>query len=139
MKVGEPGHPPVTGPDGDQPVGKLEDPAAAKPSAEAGSAFAEKLAGSAPPEATTAVAPAQASTAGALGNVTVRDLAEALRAGTLTRQQAVEQVVDRVIAVQLGPDAPPAVRDQVRAALQEALASDGGGDPLLATKLRQLG
>ena len=44
-------------------------------------------------------------------------------------------MLDHVLAQQLGPDAPPAVRDQVRAALQETLEND----PLLADKLRALG
>ena len=41
-------------------------------------------------------------------------------------------VIDRVVASQVGPDAPTSVREQVRAALQAAIEDD----PLVAQKLR---
>jgi hypothetical protein len=63
------------------------------------------------------------------------DIAADLHAGKLDAQAAVERLVERVIDQQLGADAPAPVREKLRAALQEALASD----PYLVEKLRQLG
>lgn len=70
-----------------------------------------------------------------VGEVAVNDLAADLKAGKLAPRAAIDKIVDRVVARQIGPETPAAVRDQVRAALQEAVESD----PLLAEKLRQLG
>ena len=67
-------------------------------------------------------------------DVAVSDVAAELRSGTLTSRAAIEKVLDRVVARQVGPEAPAAVRDRVRAALQDAIEND----PLLADKLRQL-
>lgn len=62
----------------------------------------------------------------------VGDLAADLEAGRLSGKAAIAQVIDRVVEQQVGPNAPAAVRDKIRAALEEALADD----PLLAQKLR---
>ena len=68
------------------------------------------------------------------GDVAVNDVAANLQAGKLTPEAAVDQVLERVVARQVGPDAPPAVRDQVRVALRNAIESD----PFLAAKLDRL-
>jgi len=93
-----------------------------------GRAFADKLAAAAgPPPGATAPEPAtQAPTAA---------LARDLEAGRLTPAAAVDQILEQVLAQQVGPDAPAAVREQVRAALKDALEND----PLLAEQLRRLG
>jgi hypothetical protein len=65
----------------------------------------------------------------------VADIVADLRAGKVSAQAALERVIDRVLAHQVGPDAPTAVREQVGAALRRALEED----PLLAEKLRALG
>jgi hypothetical protein len=103
--------------------------AATSPGAEPGAAFADKLSG---PRAANVAAAGEPSRT---GGVAVADLGAELRSGKLTSRAAVEQVLERVVARQIGPDAPAAVRDRVRAALQDALDAD----PLLAEKLRNLG
>jgi hypothetical protein len=78
-----------------------------------------------------------ARTGAAAPNITAdltADLAAALRAGRITPRAAIEKVIDRVVDRQLGADAPPAVREQVRIALADAVADD----PLLGEKLGQL-
>ena len=134
MKISGPGQPPTPGAEGvadiegvagDQAVADAG-PAGASPS---GSAFAARLAG------TAGVDAAPASGVAATGSVPVQDLAAALDAGKLDARAAVEQVMDRVLDLQLGRDAPAAVRQQVESALREALDSD----PLLVAKLRELG
>jgi|SRR4051812_30911538 len=65
----------------------------------------------------------------------VADIAADLRAGAISPEAALDRVIDRVLAQQVGPDAPSAVRAQVAAALRQALEDD----PLLAQKLRALG
>ena|SRR2546421_10721562 len=92
--------------------------------------FAEKLGKAGAPDAAAA---AESQQAGALG--AVADIIADLRAGKVTAQAAVERVIDRVLAQQMGPNAPPAVREQVSAALRQALEDD----PLVAAKLRALG
>ncbi len=58
-----------------------------------------------------------------------------LDAGRLSPAAAVDRILEQVLAQQVGADAPPAVRERVRAALQDALEND----PLLAEQLRRLG
>lgn len=91
-------------------------------------AFADKLksAGSATPASKTD-APAAVRSATA-------DLAADLKSGKITPQAAVERVIDRVVDKQLGTNAPAAVREKLRAALETAVADD----PLLADKIRGL-
>jgi hypothetical protein len=104
-----------------------------------GELFAEKLAATQAPPTAQATAPGASGQVAATGSVVSPDIAAGissdLAAGRLSPQAAVDKVVEQVLSRQLGPDAPAAVREQVRAALQEALASD----PLLADKLRRLG
>ena len=96
--------------------------------AEDGDASDAKLAAAAgpSPDATALELAAQAPTAA---------LARDLEAGRLTPAAAVDQILEQVLAQQVGPDAPAAVREQVRAALKDALEND----PLLAEQLRRLG
>jgi hypothetical protein len=69
----------------------------------------------------------------AAGSVTA-DLAADLKAGKLSPQAAVDRVIDRVVDKQLGTNAPAAVREKLRTALENAVADD----PLLADKIRGL-
>jgi hypothetical protein len=97
----------------------------------AGKGFAEavdRAAGAAQtPEAGRA---SQAVAAGPVG-----DLVADLRAGKLSAQAALDKVIDRVLAQQVGREAPAAVRERVETALRQALQDD----PLLADRLRKLG
>ena len=124
MKINGPGQPPAPGVSDADAAKTVSDAGASGRSGEAGRAFAEKLGG-----------PAAAGAAGPSGGVVVADLAEALRTGHLTSRAAVDELVSRIVTQQLGPQAPAGVREQVRAALEDALEND----PLLAAKLRQIG
>jgi hypothetical protein len=62
------------------------------------------------------------------------DVAAELAAGRIDPKAALDRVIERVIDKQLGPGAPAAVREQVRAALQHAVAED----PVLSEKIRSL-
>ena len=127
---GAEGHSPV-GAAGAGEAGATE-AAGVQPTEGSGRAFAETLAATAPGGvgSTDATTPA---TAHAGGRATAAIAAE-LDAGRLTPAAAIDRVVEQVLTRQLGSDAPPAVRERVRAALQEALETD----PLLAEKLRRL-
>lgn len=129
----QPAAPDLSGPEGGNKLDKGAKTATIGGLAEPGKSFADKVSGARPPEAGVTTpslrAGARVSDAG------VSDLAADLKAGKLTPQAAIDKVLDRVVARQIGPEAPAAVREQVRAALQEALESD----PLLVDKLRQLG
>ena len=114
----------VTGPGMNQPpdVGGAE-------GATGEQAFADQLAGTQGAHGalpTTATGPA--------ATIEVADIAAELRSGKLTREAAVDKVVERVLDRQLGASAPPAVRERVGAALRDALDTD----PLLAEKLQRL-
>ncbi len=65
----------------------------------------------------------------------VSDLGADLKAGRISPQDAIDKVVDRVLAQQLGANAPAAIRNKLATALRESLADD----PLLAAKARALG
>ncbi len=95
-----------------------------------GRAFAEKLAAAGTPAA--ADAPGAAAQPAELH--ATAGIAADLEAGRLTPAAAVDKVLEQVLATQVGADAPAAVRERVRAALQDALEND----PLLADKLRRL-
>jgi hypothetical protein len=113
---GPPGSAPVRGNDESRPVTESRPP------------FADKLkAAGAPPSATGKEAPTGA------GSVTA-DLAADVKAGKISPQTAVDRVIDRVVDKQLGTNAPPAAREKLRAALENAVADD----PLLADKIRGL-
>lgn len=62
------------------------------------------------------------------------DIGAALKAGKLTPQAAIDKVIDRIIARQLGIHAAPAAKEKIGAALRERLADD----PLLSAKIRAL-
>jgi hypothetical protein len=99
-----------------------------------GKAFAEAVDKASP--SSRAETPGEVTPAGAAAAVgAVADIVSDLRTGKVTAQAAVEKVIERVLAQQVGPDAPIAVREQVGAALRRALEED----PLLADKLRALG
>jgi hypothetical protein len=90
----------------------------------AGKAFAETVAGAGPAR------PAEVA-----GNPTVRALAADVDAGRLDARAAVDKLIDHVVDLQLGSGASPQAREQVAAALREAVTSD----PLIAEKLKSLG
>ncbi len=64
----------------------------------------------------------------------VSDIGSALKAGRITPEAAIDKVIERVIAQQLGIHATPAAKEKIGAALRERLADD----PLLAAKVRAL-
>jgi hypothetical protein len=136
---------PAAGPD--EAAGRVEGPAAQSGTLEVGAtdatsasqrtegsgrAFAEKLATVGTPAGAPAGSPTPARPAELNGTAAI---AGDLEAGRLTPAAAVDRVLEQVLAQQIGPDAPAAVRERVRAALQEALEND----PLLAEQLRGLG
>ena len=127
MKINGPGQPPAAGvPDAESTKTVSEAPGSGR-TGESGRAFADKL--DRPAGATPGPVAAPS------GGVAVADLAAELQAGRLTSHAAGDELVNRIVAQQLGPQAPAGVREQVRATLQDALESD----PLLADKLRRLG
>ncbi|MBC8132019.1 MAG: hypothetical protein H7X95_03485 [Deltaproteobacteria bacterium] len=143
MKINGPGQPPSSGvsdAEATEKIAKQGDSADVREGSPAGKAFAEKLSGTRPADATRASEAARADGARRVGQPEqvgtrgVGDVAADFRAGKLTAQAAIEKVVDRVVAQQVGPGASPAVRDQVRMALQDAVESD----PLLIEKLSRL-
>lgn len=131
MKVSGPNSGPGVGaPDGATGVAPGEATGPTEGNEGSGRAFAEKLeAAATPPAATTTpvARPAELDASAAIA----RDL----DAGNLTPAGAVDRILEQVLAQQVGADAPPAVRERVRAALQDALEND----PLLAEQLRRLG
>lgn len=99
-----------------------------------GAGFADKLAkaSGAGKAHATGQASGAARTVKASG---VADIGQALKAGQISPQVAIERVVERVIARQAGPNAPTAVKQQLAAVLRQALEDD----PMLAAKVRALG
>jgi hypothetical protein len=99
-----------------------------------GQAFAERLS---QPRGAAQTAAAQSATtvAGAPGTVATHDIAADLRGGRVPLSAAMETLIDRVVAQQVGAKAPEAVRESLRATLRDAVETD----PLLAGKLRSLG
>ena len=65
----------------------------------------------------------------------VADIAGALKAGRVSLDAVVNQLVKRVLDKQVGPKASPAMRAKVEQALRDTLADD----PLLAAKVKSLG
>ncbi|HEY6477004.1 MAG TPA: hypothetical protein VI456_10510 [Polyangia bacterium] len=122
---GPPGNVPVGGADESRPAGPADRPA-----------FADKLkSAGAPVEATrTTGTAAGPSTEAARATSATADLAAELKAGKISPKAAVDRVIDRVVDKQLGTNAPAAVREKLRAALETAVADD----PLLADKIRGL-
>jgi hypothetical protein len=137
MKINGGGQPPVPGADAASPGAEglekagLEkaglDKAGLDRSGGAGKTFAETVAGAGtarPPEV-----------AGNGGDPAVRALAAELDAGKLDARTAVDRLIEHVVNLQVGSGASPQAREQVAAALREAVASD----PLIAEKLKRLG
>jgi hypothetical protein len=128
MKISGPGpKPPTEGPGGAQEANPAQGPAGK---------FADKMdkaAGAGATQSPEAAASA-VQTQKTAATQRVADIGADLRAGKISPQTAVERVIDRVVARQVGPDAPPAVREQVAAALRQAIEDD----PLLAEKLKGL-
>jgi len=111
--------------------GATPDQAGAQPGA-AGKAFSERLSDAGPTgAAASSGAPPKPD---AIAGIT-SDIAADLKAGKVQPRAAVEQVMERLLAQHLAADAPPAVREKLRAALQETIDSD----PFIAEKLRSLG
>jgi hypothetical protein len=98
-----------------------------------GSGFANKLeeTGAAQP-ATTAEAPAAAARSATPSFI--GDISAKLREGKLTPQEAVDQVMNRILDRQLGEGAPAGVRSEVESAMKNALDSD----PVLTAKMGHL-
>ncbi len=115
-------------------VGATDASAAVGRTESSGRAFAEKLAAAGPPSGPTPTA-APAAPARPPERPATSAIAGDLDAGRLTPGAAVDKMLEQVMAREVGPDAPAAVRERVRAALQEALEND----PLLAEKLKRLG
>jgi len=131
MKINGSGQPPTPG--GVEGVAGNDAPGGVAPAAdeavsETGRAFAEKLARTAPAPGV------ETSSVGSPSAVPVRDLASEIESGRLGSRAAMDQLIERVLDLQLGADAPAAMRDRVQTALRDALDSD----PLLAAKLGQL-
>ncbi len=115
---GPPGSSPVSGSDESRPVTESRPP------------FADKLKSAGAPTSTTTTGKEAANAAGSA----TADLAAELKAGKISPQAAVDRVIDRVVDKQLGTNAPAAVREKLRTALENAVADD----PLLADKIRGL-
>ncbi|HVV53142.1 MAG TPA: hypothetical protein VHO06_26025 [Polyangia bacterium] len=116
---------PGGGPPGNVPVGGSDE---SRPLSTERPAFADKL------KSAGAATPSSKPDAPAAVRSATADLAADLKAGKITPQAAVERVIDRVVDKQLGTNAPAAVREKLRAALETAVADD----PLLADKIRGL-
>jgi hypothetical protein len=120
---------------------KISRPASPQPSGTAG-----KLTGVAPKKAKDFAAKldkASAKRAVSTGRPKPADVASSkaashigadLKAGRITPQTAIDKVIDRIVAQQLGIHAAPAAKEKIGAALRERLADD----PLLAAKVRAL-
>jgi hypothetical protein len=121
-----PGSGGVGGPEGPEGLDGPKQPSSARPE----ETFADKLSGT---KAAAKAAPGHGAAAGPTG--LTGDLAAELQAGRITPKTALERVIDRIVDKQLGTNAPAAVREKVRAALEDAVADD----PLLAEKIKSLG
>jgi hypothetical protein len=64
----------------------------------------------------------------------VGDIGQRLESGEITPEDAVDEVVDRVLDDQLGLDASPQLRSQVESFMRGQLETD----PLLADKIKNL-
>jgi hypothetical protein len=127
-KVTGPGGPPGGAPPAGAPIAGNDE---SRPVAESRPPFADKLKSAGAPTGTTGNTGKTAPSAA--GSVTA-DLAADLKAGKISPQAAVDRVIDRVVDKQLGTNAPAAVREKLRTALENAVADD----PLLADKIRGL-
>lgn len=134
MKVSRPASP--------QPsttAGKLAAPGRGKPGDFAAKLHEAAAKGTVPGARTSAAGRATTSgpgrtTTSAPTRSSVSDIGAALKAGKLTPQAAIDKVIDRIVAQQLGIHAAPAAKEKIGAALRERLADD----PLLSAKVRAL-
>ena len=146
MKIHGTGQPPAPPPPTEDGVDSPAKTGANRAPQTSGTSFSEKLAGPGSTEKLAAKLAVKLDGTGssratsptnqgrATGSVPVTDLAAELRAGRLTPQAAAGKVLERVVEKQVGPGAPPEVRDRIRGALQDALEND----PVLAEKLSRL-
>jgi outer membrane translocation and assembly module TamA len=96
--------------------------------------FADKLArASGADKASAATATQPAARAGKVS--AVADIGKALRAGQVTPQAALDRVIERIVARQVGVHGPAALKKNLTAALRQTLEDD----PMLAAKIRALG
>jgi len=123
MKISRPGS--------SQPSATASKPSGVRPGRSGD--FAAKLEEADKARAKPAAAPRSGSTA-ANRATSVSDIASDLRAARITPEAAIDKVIDRIVARQLGIHASPAAREKIGAALRERLADD----PLLAAKVRTL-
>jgi hypothetical protein len=129
-KVSGPGSgPPVGGPVDDK--GQVPSDG---PSGVGGPKFADKLAADKLAETSPTKRAADPAAATAARGLTA-DIAAELAAGRIDAKAALDRVIARVVDKQVGPGAPAAVREAVRAALESAVADD----PLLGEKIKSLG
>jgi hypothetical protein len=119
----------VSGPGSGPPVGGPIDDKSEGPSSVGGPRFADKLGA-----ADAAKPPSDVAAATAARGLTA-DVAAELAAGRIDAKAALDRVIQRVVDKQLGPGAPAAVREKVRAALEDAVADD----PVLSEKIKSLG
>ena len=113
-------------------VGRPADLAGVKKAGTKG--FAQKLAHASGPEKSRAARATQPS--GRADKVAgVADIGKALKAGQITPQAALDRVVERIVARQVGVNGPAAIKKNLSAALRQTLEDD----PMLAAKIRALG
>ena len=87
---------------------------------------------SAPVDKPEAAAATEATSAVATPTSPDLSIAESLRTGAITPEQAQSQIIDEVVRNQLGPDAPAELYEQVRAEVEALLV----GDPALEALLK---
>jgi hypothetical protein len=125
----------VSGPGSGPPVGgPTDDQKSESPSGVGGPRFADKLAATDPTKRVGDPAAAGPQATRGPADLTA-DIAAELTAGRIDAKAALDRVIERVVDKQLGPGAPAAVREKVRAALETAVADD----PVLSDKIRSLG
>lgn len=130
MKIQGPG-PPTKPPDAEpNPVESTEKASGFAPLAEGEQAGAKQgVEASERPTAPEAVRPDSV-----LPPEAISEIAAKVRAGEISRTQAFELIVDKVLEQQLSPDAPARVKEAVRARLEEVLEAD----PHLARQMDSL-
>ncbi|MCC6996084.1 MAG: hypothetical protein IT370_15860 [Deltaproteobacteria bacterium] len=104
----------------------------------AGQKFADKVAGTAAPGAAAAGGVAPGAGAGSIGGIapgTLREITGKLAAGEISRSEAVNRLVDAVVAEGPGRVLGPRQREALRAHLNQTLADD----PVLGERVRALG
>jgi hypothetical protein len=124
----------VSGPGSGPPVGGPVDDKGDGPAGVGGPRFADKLTetkAAKPGEPTAPGAPSSVSAARGL----TADVAAELAAGRIDAKAALDRVIARVVDKKVGPNAPAAIREAVRAALESAVADD----PVLGEKIKSLG